>query len=658
MRDQRVKIVLLLLSLLVLGIAFVSCSESDENNGTSHILGITGVSIPSEIRVMTGGEMTLTGKGLMLNDEIALILQGQGEEIYTSQISTVTNATFSFPLPSGIATGTYLLKVIRNGQSLSLGMLKLEVSANNHLSDREGMTVKGVVSCAGVGVRGVIVSDGYEVAATDKQGIYYLPSAKESGFVFISVPGNYEIGTDLNHPLFYQRLTGGQTVEQKDFQLTKVDNNKHVLLTMADLHLAKRNDDITQFETGFLKDVNALITSYRMQGTKVYGLTLGDLSWDLYWYDNLFALPETMKEIQKVECPVFNTMGNHDNNPYLAADWLASQTYRKVMGPTYYSFNLGAVHYVVLDDIEYINTGASQGVIGDRNYNGVVAAEQIAWLKKDLAMLEDKSVPVVLAIHIPMYANPTTVDGQGNQTDRISLRNGSELLACLDGFANVHVLSGHTHINFSVEASESIMEHNTAAVCATWWWTGKSGYAGNHICKDGSPGGYGVWEMEDNRIEWYYKSIGYDRSYQFRSYDRNTILINAPTFAPGATGSNITALATYAGTYAQADKSNEILLNIWGYDLRWKVEVTENGIPLTVTRVVAKDPLHIISYEAQRLNVNATPTEDFVTSRTAHLFKATASAPNTTLVINVTDRFGNVFTEQMTRPKVFNCTMK
>ena len=65
------------------------------------------------------------------------------------------------------------------------------------------------------------------------------------------------------------------------------------------------------------------------------------------------------------------------------------------------------------------------------------------------------------------------------------------------------------------------MEHNTAAVCATWWWTGKSGYAGNHICKDGSPGGYGVWEIDGTDARWFYKSMGKPQNYQFRSYDLN-----------------------------------------------------------------------------------------------------------------------------------------
>jgi hypothetical protein len=202
------------------------------------------------------------------------------------------------------------------------------------------------------------------------------------------------------------------------------------------------------------------------------------------------------------------------------------------------------------------------------------------------------------------------------------------------------------------------MEHNIAAVCATWWWTGKSGYAGNQICKDGSVGGYAVWEIDNADLEWYYKSIGYDKNYQFRTYDLNTIHITAEKYAPAANNTYAGKLAGYAGVYASSNSNNEVLINVWGYDKNWTVDVSEGATPLTVTRVSQKDPLHIISYEAKRLNVNAEPTSSFITNNTSHLFKVTASSPTSTLSIKVTDSFGNEYTETMTRPKNFDYGMR
>jgi hypothetical protein len=138
----------------------------------------------------------------------------------------------------------------------------------------------------------------------------------------------------------------------------------------------------------------------------------------------------------------------------------------------------------------------------------------------------------------------------------------------------------------------------------------------------------------------------------------NTIHITAGQYAPSANATYAGKLAGYAGNYASPNSGNEVLINVWGYDKDWTVEVTEGGTPLTVTRISQKDPLHIISYEAKRLNVNAEPTPSFVTNNTSHLFKVTASSPNATLNIKVTDRFGHIYTETMTRPKNFDYTMK
>ncbi|MFN2313104.1 MAG: calcineurin-like phosphoesterase C-terminal domain-containing protein [Bacteroidales bacterium] len=644
------------LILLLFAVVMTACSgcvkdppEPEPEDG----LKITGISIPSSISVPAGGEIVLTGTGFAVNDIIEFVLTTDAGKSYNGTVTAVTGQTATLLLPAGVTSGTYRLTVRRGNESLVLGTLTINVTTGTSIPDKPGMTIKGIVYCDGEGVPGVVVSDGYEVAVTDSEGIYYLPSSKLYRFVFISLPGNYEIATSDNIPQFFRRLAGGSTVEQHDFSLVRADNSRHVILPMADWHLANRNDDLSQFSNGIVPDVNATISSYAGTGTKVYGVAMGDMTWDTYWYENNFRLPNYLTEMKKINCPMFNVIGNHDNDPYVAADIGAEQPFRELIGPTYYSFNLGEVHYVVLDNVEYINTGGSQGVIGARNYNDVIVSAQTSWLAKDLAAVTDKSRPLVILMHTQLYGNPT-LDGSGQPVSSIALNNGSTLLSLVDGFDEVHVVTGHTHINYTVE-SGSVMEHNTAAVSATWWWTGKTGYANNHICKDGSPGGYGVWEVDGREIEWYYKSMGYPKNYQFRTYDLNTVHITASAFAPNSTDA---ALAEYAGVYATPDAVNDVLINIWGYDPQWTVDVKEGNTPLTVERVTAKDPLHIISYEAKRLNVGAIPTSSFVTGNTAHMFRVRASSATSTLTVTVTDRFGNVYTEAMTRPKEFTWSMQ
>ena len=640
--------------LIIFIVVFAACTGCNEDPPpVDEGLKITGVSIPATLNVPEGGEITLTGSGFAVNDQIRFVLTTDAGKVYTAAVTTVTGQTATFILPAGIPSGTYRLTVIRGDDSMVLGTVTVNVIADNTIPDKPGMTLKGVVYCDGEGVPGVVVSDGVEVTVTDNEGIYYLPSAKQNKFVFISLPGNYEIAASDNIPQFFKRLAGGTSVEQNDFALVRADNNDHVVLAMTDWHLANRNDDLSQFSNGFLPDVNATITAYAAAGKKVYGVAMGDMTWDAYWYENNFRLENYLVEMKKINCHMFNMMGNHDNDPYVQGDIPPETPFRELIGPTYYSFNLGQIHYVILDDIQYINTGGAQGVIGDRSYSDIVVSAQTAWLAKDLAAITDKSTPVVIFIHSPLYGNPT-LNASGEQVNTVVLNNGSAIRSLVQDFGNVHFVSGHTHINYTVDAG-AVIEHNTAAVSATWWWTGKTGYANNHICRDGSPGGYGVWEMSGKGVKWHYKSMGKPANYQFRSYDLNRVAITAAAFAPNSTDA---ALAEYAGEYAAPNPVNDVLINIWGYDPEWTVEVTESGTSLAVERVTAKDPLHIISYEAKRLNAGATPTSSFVTGTTSHMFRVRASSATSTLEIKVTDRFGRIYSETMTRPKDFTWSMQ
>src|SRR5690606_12636258 len=163
---------------------------------------------------------------------------------------------------------------------------------------------------------------------------------------------------------------------------------------------------------------------------------------------------------------------------------------------------------------------------------------------------------------------------------------------------------------------------------------------------------------EGHNQQWYYKSIGYEKEYQFRSYDLNTVHITAETHTPNANATFKAKVPGIAGEYATERDDNQVLLNIWGYQDNWNITVTENGNALPYTRVRKKDPLHIISYDLQRVNVNADPTSSFSTTNTAHLFLVQASSATSTLEITVEDEFGNVYSETMERPKAFNYSMR
>jgi hypothetical protein len=517
--------------------------------------------------------------------------------------------------------------------------------------DKTGMTIKGKVTCSGKGIKGVEVSDGIEVTQTDDNGIYYLKSNKKYGYVFISIPSGYEVPiSNKNTPIFFKHLTSDSSnVEEKDFTLNKTDNSKHAIIAMTDFHLCNRSglDDQGQFDK-VAADINLTIVSLQDQGYKVYGISMGDESWDLYWYSNNFNITTAMDKMQEINCPLFHCLGNHDNDPYYADDWMSEQTFIKNF-PAYYSFNVGDNHYIVLDDVKYINNGASIGTIGDRSFDATIIDEEMSWLKKDLSLITDKNQRIIVAMHVPLYDQPDVSKGQ--QTNEYRLDDYSDFISAFNGFTDVHLLTGHTHDNYNVDVLGNIQEHNTAGICATWWWTNNLTSNKQHICRDGSPGGYSVYLNDGPNMNWYYKGCNYDKAYQFRAYDLNQVYIEDM-------GSTPSVYNKYVHGYGTKSTDNKILINVWNYNKNWKVEAIENGKSLAVTRIATYDPLHILCYDMQRYYQGNTPTSDFVTIKTDHMFECTASSATSTVTIKVTDEFGNVYTENMSRPKAFSMNMK
>ena len=502
-------------------------------------------------------------------------------------------------------------------------------------------------------MKGVVVSDGVEVVTTDENGVYNIKSKKELGYVFISVPSGYEAEADGVLPVMYRHTSlSATTVERSDFKLTKVDGqDKYKVFFLGDMHLAARTNDANQFKE-FTADFNNYRTNHA--GEKMYAITLGDMTWDTYWYDNKYELTDYVKTIneQVKGIQIFHTMGNHDYDYKAFNDFDASLQYRTSISPTYYSFNIGKIHYVVLDDIDCDEYDGTKS----RNYKKNLSDEQLAWLDKDLSYVS-KSTPLIITAHAPFF-RPTETGGYKYDHDTPST---DRLLNLLDGY-KVHFVTGHTHMNYNVPSSASvtggrdIMEHNVAAICASWWW---SGYLtpGLHLSTDGTPGGYAIWDINGTDIKWLYKGTGLSESTQFRSYDLNQVSFSAAD-VPEMTNPSAT-VSKELNKYIQAypsNSNNEVLINVWNWDPTWTVTVTTpSGQELSVTQVGAYDPLHVAALTMKRLNkANLTSVPSFLTEYFVHFFKVKAPDATSTLTITVKDGFGNTWAETMTRPKAFS----
>lgn len=643
----------LLLALIAVSQLF-ACGGSDDEKTPADNFDVQ-FTVPGSVDVTEGGECTFAvsggGKSPLTTD--TFILESDAGISYVCPIVNTTSDSFTVRLADGCETGYYKVFVKRDARKKSFGRIYINIVEDIDFKPDAGTTVYGIVSSAGVGVENVVVSDGAEVTVTNEKGIYQLKSAKKWGYVFISVPSGYEVPSVGVLPQFHRALkNSADVVERADFKLEKVDGqDSYKIFMLGDMHLANRTGDLGQFAQ-FTSDLTDYMT--RHKGEKMYALTLGDMTWDLYWYSNSYYFPQYLNTInsQIKNLQIFHTMGNHDNDFQTRSDYDAAVKYVDQICPTYYSFNIGKVHYVVMDDIDCSSYDGTES----RNYVKSLSAEQLDWLAKDLSHVA-KTTPVVVAMHAQVFY-PTT---SGFKIDHDQV-NTLRLFDILDGYT-VRFVTGHTHKLFNVTPDAPIVdghnfrEYNSGSVCASWWWSGNL-TPGIHIGTDGTPGGYGIWDVTGTDFQCLYKSTGWPEEYQFRSYDLNNVhfsMADVPLMPPDISASVKNAYMQYVNAYPQ-NNDNEVLINIWNWNSDWTLSVVdENRKTLPYTEVWAYDPLHIAALSVKRFNnARLKSTPSFITDKFTHFFKVKADDADTDLVITVKDEFGNEWTENMQRPKAFS----
>jgi hypothetical protein len=124
--------------------------------------------------------------------------------------------------------------------------------------------------------------------------------------------------------------------------------------------------------------------------------------------------------------PVFFVPGEHDMLDPDGGKAFLSRFGKGSMGAGWYSFDHRGVHFVALVNVADLKPGGM----------GNLGAEQLKWLKADLAGLSS-STPVVVFAHIPLW---TVYAEWGWGTD-----DAAEALKLLARFGSVTVLNGHIH---------------------------------------------------------------------------------------------------------------------------------------------------------------------------------------------------------------------
>lgn len=614
---------------------------------------ISTISKGETLKIPLQGEWNLLYKGFKAGDKITISMVNDPSVTFMLSCTKAddTDGAF-FTIPTKFIGGMCKVVAEANGRTTT-GTCFVQVVDNGEVEKKSGFTTYGrVVDYEGNPISGVSVSDGVLVTTTDANGCYYLRSEKKNLFVFISIPKNYRVATDRAVPQFFQRFTSTRSsiYEMHNFVLAPEENTRHRVLVWSDTHLANRTDDRNQFNKFFKPDIEQQISKAKSEGVKLYAIGLGDLAWDEFWYKNDYSLKNYRADIADFDLTIFSSPGNHDNDPSIADDFLAAAGFRDNLNPLYYSFNIGDIHYIMMDNTLFSNKGANSNTYNVQDYKEGFTDDQMKWLKADLANVP-KGTTIIFGLHIP-WTNRSQPNG--SFTYAMPATQRSEVESLLSGYT-VHFISGHTHTNYTNIINPKMREHNIAGVCGTWWWTG---YYSKNKCRlngDGSPSGYKIFDINASDVKWRFKVMSRNDSYQFRAYDLRNCLITRDLYCPAKSNNKVSDdfFSQYANGWdktANTSSTKKILINLFDYNTDWDLTVTENGTKLSVTRVDAYDPLHTIFFNMGRMNTNST-SMTFPTGKSAHFFEVSTSSTTSTVIIKATDPFGNVYEETMTRPR-------
>lgn len=371
------------------------------------------------------------------------------------------------------------------------------------------------------GLKGVSVTNGRDVVLTDAQGRYEIP-AFDNMTLSITKPAGYDVPVDEhNFPqFFYHHLPQGSP----DLRFEGLPPTGP-LPTAINFPLARSTNASQEFncavigdtqtysnrEIGYLRDGVVEDLAARDDLDECGALLLGDLMGD-----DLGLYPHFKEVMSQADVPVRAVPGNHDLDFDATSNDHSKDTYRREIGPAWYSFDIGNVHFVGLDNVRYPCTpednadGKHEFCDDPENhptYNGVIGEEQMTWLANDLAQVPQDKL-VVVATHIPLVSY-IDMNATKHQTD-----DANELYALLADRQALSV-SGHTHTVESMTTGTSFagwqeavgvdqlpFPHVVSGAASGSWWGGDLDADGipMSFARNGTPGGYAIFSFNDNQF--------------------------------------------------------------------------------------------------------------------------------------------------------------
>ena len=344
-----------------------------------------------------GERLRLYRDGHMVGEEAC-----SGEPLTGESVTMIGCDTDSRPLPSAIRGYQGLIDEVRVSNtartSFNVSAERREAAASRPAKapaaspdkhpkyadptvpplNRRRVKVTGrVVDGGGEAVAGVLVSDGDLVTASDRTGAFELAlEVDDLRFVWVTSPTGYRVAGPWYVPV---SRDGEETALEHTFTLEPDEGAARggfSFLTSGDSQFSEVGT-----YTQLLAEYDQLT---RMSGSPGFFTVAGDLTmsgtqWEMDLYKDVCT---------RARIPVRNCFGGHDGNYARSTLGRGSvYNYRENLGPAWYSWDYGPVHFVTYVSETYFLTDEEQ-------------ARQARWLDRDLAA-QSEGRPVVLVTHQP-----------------------------------------------------------------------------------------------------------------------------------------------------------------------------------------------------------------------------------------------------------------
>lgn len=450
----------------------------------------------------------------------------------------------------------------------------------------KGPVISGsVIDTDGNPVAGAVVTDGFTHSETDINGNFRFesPCPFRVRFVSVRIPSDYLPVLKKGVPTFFSTVPQYKGKERKaNITLIKrkssADSYSMMMIADPQAHFytpENKSENIGYAGTDVWKDMfSDMKKTVSASQVPFYGMCLGDIAalsvGAKSAYPSVYL--EYCKGIETLGIPFFNVVGNHDHllNNEVETDDESVLTYEDFFGPRNFSFDLGQVHHIVMDNSIYIK--------GYRRYPVIYGLEDeyLTWLKGDLARVP-KDMPVMLYMHANLF----------NENGVLNLvyeglpgaYKLDELLAALQGFDKLYVWAGHTHAGEFIGKVES--PDNPSGIETFIVGRGTGGYANEHICPEGTPRGYVIMDVDGKDISWRYH-VQLTEEAPFRGKKQPDLKLK--------TTENNQIRAYSRGSYGD----DCVYANVYLWDKHWQMPVLRIGDQVyTMTR----DDVYDLSYK-------------------------------------------------------------